>query len=356
MRKLLERYIAKTVVTSTLMVLLVVTVLSFTIALLAELHEVGTGDYHFKDALMYVLLLLPHYVYQFFPMLMMLGGILGLSVLAQHHELIAMRTLGFSMNRMIVGVLGAAVALMIVSIVIGEGIAPEASLLANKQKSSALNRGQAVATASGVWIHEGNNFLHIDQVLGEHFLVGVTRYEFDAQHHLLASYFVKSMRYEQSRWQLEGLVKTLFLPEQTKSESLNTSQWDLTLNPNLLSIGVMEPQEMSLSRLLRYSHHLADNGVRKSEFAFEFWKRLFQPITTLVMILLAVPFVFAAPRSVTLGLRILLGTLVGFVFYIVNAFLGQVSVVYQVSPLLAAILPTLLIGSVGVGWMVRKRE
>ena len=78
------------------------------------------------------------------------------------------------------------------------------------------------------------------------------------------------------------------------------------------------------------------------------WKRIFQPLTTLVMILLAIPFVLGSSRSVTMGWRVLFGIVFGFTFYILNAFLGQFSVVFQLSPLLAAILPTVLFAVLGV--------
>lgn len=222
--------------------------------------------------------------------------------------------------------------------------------LTNK-KNSAENGGQAVATASGVWVHEGNNFVHIDRVIGRHHLEGVKRYEFDSRHRLLAAYYAQALDMENGKWMLHDLVKTTFKKDRTLSQEISSGVWDFDLNPNLVSVGMVEPEELSLVKLATYSDHLQKNGLQASRFQFEFWKRLLQPFTTLVMILLAVPFVFGAPRSVTMGRRILFGVIIGFVFYIMNSFLGQFSVVYQVSPLFAAFLPTLLFALGGYCFM-----
>ena len=67
-----------------------------------------------------------------------------------------------------------------------------------------------------------------------------------------------------------------------------------------------------------------------------------QPLATLVMIGLAVPFIFGSLRTVTMGLRILIGVIIGFSFYTLNEFLGPFSLVYQVSPFWAAAMPVIL--------------
>jgi lipopolysaccharide export system permease protein len=344
---ILQRYIAKTIIIYSALVVLVVVGLSFFIQLLTELHDVGSGDYNITQALIYAFFRLPYSIYQFSPMLVLLGGIVALGLLASQQELMVMRASGVSKKQLMKSVAIAAFVLITIATLLGECIAPHANYMAVKRKDSAQNGGQAVATQSGVWIHEGNNFLHVDRMIGKHHLEGVTRYEFDGAHHLLASYYAKSLDYRNGEWQLHDLVKTIFKNDQTISEELTTGTWDLTLSPNLLNVGLVDPAELSLPYLSTYSAHLKQNGLQATAFQFEFWKRIFQPLSTLVMMLLAVPFVLSAPRSVAMGWRMLLGVLIGFAFYILNSFLGQFSVVYQISPLIAAIFPTVLVAVVG---------
>lgn len=350
------RYIAKHVMVSTALVFVVIAVLSFVITLVTELRDISIGDYGFMQAVAHVFLMMPHILYEFFPMLMLLGGVLGLGVLATNQELMAMRASGVSVKRITFAILSSAVVLVIFATLIGELIAPHADYLADMQKTIAQSGGQAVATTAGPWIHEGNNFLHIDRVVNRRHLEGVTRYEFDDQHLLLAAYYARSADFVQGKWMLHDLSKTIFHHDQTSSEQVPIATWDIELKPGLLNAGLIEPEEMSLQRLSQYSNYLVQNGLQAGSFRFEFWKRVFQPLTTLVMIILAVPFVFGSPRSVTMGRRILFAVMVGFVFYMFNAFLGQFSVVFQVSPLMAALLPTIVFAFVGYGMMVRMRR
>ncbi len=356
MISILQRYIAKSVLISTMLVILVVSGLGFFINLLGELKDIGIGDYGFTQALLHTVLLMPYTLYQFFPMLVLVGGVMGLGVLASNRELIVMRTSGVSIVRILTAVLCAAFFLIVFATVVGEYLAPHANYIANKRKDSAQSGGQAVATASGVWVHEGNNFLHIEKVNGLEHLSGVTRYEFNAQHQLLATYYAKNVDYvARGEWQLHNVVKTTFVGDKAVSQQSANGVWSLSLNPNLLNVGIVAPEEMSLPRLLKYSKHLVENKTQASSFQFEFWKRVIQPLMTLVMILLAVPFVFAAPRVKTMGWRIVFGVMVGFIFYLLNAMLGQVSVVYDISPFFAAILPTVVFAIIGYVLLMRVR-
>lgn len=353
MISLINRYVAKTILGTTLLVTVVVMGLAFFFGLLGELKEIGIGDYNFMEALFHTFLHLPYILYQFFPMLILVGGVMGLGMLSANRELIVMRASGISVIQIIKAVMMAALILLFFATLVGEYIAPRANFIATTRKDSQKNFGQAVATASGVWLHEGNNFLHIDKVLGLKHLEGVTRYEFNSFHQLLAAYYAKKLDYENKVWQLHDVVKTTFSRDRTVSEHTILGTWNLVLNPNLLNVGLISPEDMSLIDLHRYTQHLIENKSQATSFQFAFWKRIFQPLTTLVMILLAIPFVFAAPRSVTMSWRIVTGVMVGFVFYILNALLGQFSVVFQISPFISALMPLLLFAGMGYIFLLK---
>jgi len=353
---MIQRYIAQGVLISTLLVFLVVLALSFIIGLLKELHDIGVGEYGIWHAVIYIILQLPHTLYQFSPLLVLSGGVLGLGLLSSSHELIAMRVAGASVWKIVGGVVSAALVVIIFMTLFGELLGPSADYLAEKNKSSAMSNGQAVATQSGIWVHEGTNFLHIDRVMGHRHLEGVTRYEFDDHHHLLASYYAKTMELVDGQWQLFDVAKTSFKKNRTQSEQFARATWNLTLSSTLLNVGVLEPEAMSLAKLHKYSRSLEKNHLQASSFQLEFWQRVFQPLAILTMILLAVPFVFAAPRSMNVGRRMLLAIIVGFVFYVVAALLGQFSIVFQFPPVIAALLPILLFAGVGYFVMMRVRS
>ena len=73
------------------------------------------------------------------------------------------------------------------------------------------------------------------------------------------------------------------------------------------------------------------------------WVRLFTPLATGGMILLALPFVFGSLRGVTIGHRVMLGTLLGVGFYLVNGMFSRLGLIFDIAPVISAGTPTLLV-------------
>lgn len=353
MFKILERYIAKTLVLATALTTLIMSGILFLMTFLGELKNTGEGDYGFSQALIYVFMRMPGEIYRFTPMLILLGSIAGLSMLSRYRELAVMRASGFSIRQIIASVLVTAFLLTIGMGLMGEWWAPKLSYNAEINKENDKNRGQAVVTSAGIWLHVDNNFIHIDHVVGHELLRGVTRYQFDDNHHLEASYFAKTLTYENKEWIMNDVVKTTFYHDRTRSEAFPRANFNLKFNTNLLNVGLVDPNEMSLSRLARFSNYLDKNGLQSSEYRYEFWQRVLQPIASLIMVFLAIPFVLGTLTMSTFGWRMLIGVMMGFAFFISNAFLGQICIVYQVPAAFAALLP--LIGFAIFGVFLSKR-
>lgn len=348
MFKILERYIAKTTIVATAVVTVVITSVLFLMLLLGEIKSIGSGDYGITQAIFYVILRMPNEIYKFSPLLLLLGSIVGLSILSSHRELAVMRTSGFSIRRIIYSVLTAALFMIAVVSFMGEWAAPHLSYKAEVHKENAKNAGEAVVTASGVWLHVGDNFIHIQQVVDRRLFEGVTRYEFDDKHRLQVAYYAKKLSFQNNQWTMHDVVKTSFYNERTKSQALPQAEWNLKFNPNLLTVGLVEPNEMTLPKLAKFARYLKQNGLQASEYQYEFWQRIFQPLVSLVMIFLAIPFVLGTLSAATMGWRIVVGIMVGFAFFIINALLGELCIVYQLPAVFAASLPLVLFALFGI--------
>lgn len=334
--KLLERYIAMNIIKATALITLIVTGVMFLLTLLGELKNVGQGDYGLISAFIYVLLRMPNLIYQFSPLLFLLGSILGLSMLYTHREIIVMRTSGFSVFQIFKSVLLTALLLILCIGFFGEWWGPKLSYKAEVRKENAENADQAVVTNKGIWFHVDNNFIHVQRIVNKQLLQGVTSYHFDDQHQLLASYFAKQLFYDGGQWMMKDVVETAIFNDHTKTANYATLPLEAKLNPNLFNIGLIDAEEMSLPKLAAFAGYLKQNGLQAREYEYNFWKRLIQPISSIVMILLAVPFVVGSLTNRTIGWRILVGLLAGFAFFILDAFLGELCIVYQLPAILAA--------------------
>lgn len=356
MLTLLSRYIAKTILVSTGLTAAIITAILFLINLLSEMRGVGKGDYGFLQAIFHTLLQLPNALYQFSPLLVLIGTLIGLSTLAASRELAVMRAAGFSIWQITCSTLMAALCLTLAITLLGEVMGPSLSFKAEVRKENAEHPGQAIVTNKGAWFHVGNNFIHVGEVVNRELLKQVTWFQFDEEQQLLATYYVDKFRYIDKTWWMFQGAGTAFYKEQTKHLAFVKKKLTFEFNPNLLNVGLVDPNQMPLGRLRKFSRYLGENGIQATAYRFEFWRRILQPLTTLVMVLLAIPFVFGNIGTATIGKRITLGILIGFAFYLLNAMAGQLAVVYQLPEGLAALLLPATFGILGIILVLKTKQ
>ena len=127
------------------------------------------------------------------------------------------------------------------------------------------------------------------------------------------------------------------------------------MDPELVGIVSLEPTNLAVWKLVDYIQYLRSNGLESEQYELAMWNKLIAPFTILAMVLLAVPFVFRSQRQTSVGLQIVLGFLVGIVFYIASRLAGQIGLVYDLLPVVSASLPTLLVFALAVWQFHRTR-
>ena len=102
----------------------------------------------------------------------------------------------------------------------------------------------------------------------------------------------------------------------------------------------MPGNTFSVRQLNHYIHYLQETGQPSSEYRLALWEKLGQPILTLAMILLAVPFTFTAPRSPGMGSRLAVGVIVGLLTWISYQIMVNLGLLFALSaPVTALGLP-----------------
>lgn len=353
--KLLERYIAKTVLASIALVTLMLAGLQIFMLFVDQLDNLGKGDYGIIQAASFVFLQMPYQVYLFFPMASLLGCLIGLGVMANHHELVVMRAAGMSIGQVTLAVLKAAVVVIVMVTLLSETWMPKMVRLANDQRMQAISGGQTLRTAKGVWMRNQNDFLNIGSILPANAMENVLQFHFDDDHHLRFARKIAKIDYINGVWQAHDVVETVIHDDKTRVRRVPLMAWDVQLKPDILSVSASEPDEMTLQGLYQYLHAQKMSHQTAQNYQLVFWQRVIQPLTTMVMMILAIPFIFGPLRSSTMGSKLLAGATVGFGFHIINRFFGSVSQVYQFPPEIAAIGPTCLFALLGLYLMRRVR-
>ena len=354
---ILDRYIARSVALSLGLVLLVLVALFLLFTFIDEVDQIGKGRYGTLEALLFVCLLIPRRIYEFFPMAALLGTLIGLGILANHGELTVMRAAGLSILRIFWAVMKLGILLMIVVVVLGESIAPRSEQYARNMRTAAQSEQAALHTGGGLWARDGDHFIHIRGIQPGGQLQGLSLYELDDQHRLQALTTADAAQYyqgDQQEWVLENLARTqLYQDGSSRVEQMTWDNWDSLLNPHLIRVLILEPARLSVTELSQYIAYLRTNNLAAAPYELAFWQRLVYPLATAVMIFPAVPFVFGSIRSVSMGRRVFTGALLGISFYALNQATGQVALLYDFSPILSALLPPLLL--LGFGLILTAR-
>ncbi|MWP96404.1 LPS export ABC transporter permease LptG [Glaesserella parasuis] len=351
----LERYIGRTILASIMLTLFMLVGLGAIIKFVEEFRSVGRGSYDGLHAAYYTLLTMPRDIETFFPIAALLGSLMGLGGLASRSELVVMQSAGFSRFRIGLAVMKTAIPLMVITMIMGEWGVPQTEQYARNMRSLAQSGGSMLATQGGFWAKDGNDFIYIRQIQDERNLNNILIYQFDNQV-LKSIKQAEKATYSEQGWLLQKVDKSE-IHESGITQTRETDQtWKTSITPSKLGIASLRPESLSISGLADYVGFLKDTGQDSKRFEITFWRKVFQPISMAVMMLLAISFIFGPLRSSTMGAKIVIGILAGFVFYVANIVFGNLSLIVSWLPVpIGALIPSLLCLSV-VWWLLNKKR
>ncbi|MCE0494082.1 LPS export ABC transporter permease LptG [Vibrio salinus] len=355
MFKIFDLYIGRTIIATSSIVLITFVGLSGIIKYVDQLRKVGQGSYDLLKALFFVLLSIPRDIEMFFPMAALLGALIGLGALAASSELVVMQAAGFSKLKIGGSVLKTAVPLMILVTLLGEWGAPQAQKMARDLRAFSMSGGNLLSVRTGVWARDANDFIFIGKVRGDH-IYALNMWRFDTDKKLNKVIFAKEADYQGNNiWLLHNVHMTYMDGEvEIRKDQLPDYRWKTTLAPDKLAVVTVKPEEQSLTGLYNYVHYLKESEQDASRYELAFWRKVTQPFSIAVMMLMALSFIFGPLRSVTMGARILTGVVAGFTFYISSEFFGPMSLVYGFPPVIGALAPSIVFLTIAILLLRRK--
>lgn len=314
-----------------------------------ELRAINRGQYGWGTAFAYTLYTLPRRVHELFPYATLLGGLLGLGLLAANSELIALRAAGVSKLRIGASTVLTAALLMVPVVWIGEGPGPWGEQRAAALMASARSGGLDVGQWSGVWAREGDRFFNARRGLVrdaagrlEIQLLDVRIFEFDRSGKLTALYVADAGLHGPEGWDLRRGVRTGFSAERVEVEPFEQLRWASAIDPEQLRLGLVRPRHLPLSDILAGLRFMRENQLDSQAFEAAFWARVFYPVSTLALVLLSVPFAFGTLRSGTFAKRLFVGMVLALAFFFLQRTVVNLAEVYRLDFALVHAIPPLL--------------
>lgn len=351
---IIERYLWKSVLFSILITWLSLVMLDSFFAFLGEIGDVGqNNNYGNLQALYYILMGAPRRLYDYFPTATLIGSLLGLGNLAANSELTAMRAAGVAIRQIVSMTLKLGLVLALMVFVLGEWVAPRTEQIANSFKLQ-MQQKQLAVGVQGTWIKDGERIINIGKLWSEKKLENITIYQIDQQQGRIASITrAASAEREAGTWVMRQVERQTLRNDGVTPETYAELREDKLIPEQVLTIAAVKPNQLAAQELAEFIAHQRANDLSSGRFEQAFWQHFTTPLSTLVMLIIAAPFVFGFQRNAGAGQRIFIGILIGIVFFLFNRILGNMGIVYGIPPLLAATLPLLLFLAGGL-WMLRR--
>lgn len=351
--KVIDRYIGAAAAIGAVLALFTLVALDGILAFVQEIPDIGTGQYGVVQAATYIFLTLPRRAFDFYPTAALLGALLGVGALAVNSELVALRASGVSRQRIGAAALAGCMALAAPMMAIGEWIAPAAEETAQELRVTRQGENLSLGGPTGVWVRSGNSIINAERLLETGALSGVTVLELGPQRRLAAATRAVLARPIEEGWELTGVRRTELGPDGANAVRDKEQIWPELVDPELLRVAALKPEDLSLRALDRYIEYLNDNELDAYRYEQAFWYRAIYPLTVIALVIAGLPFIFGPLRQGGFGQRVFMGIAIGLAFFLVNRTLVRFGEVYDLDPLAVTLLPPLLVALVATIYLRR---
>ncbi len=348
--KILEIYLWKTLLISILMTWLALVSLDSFFSYLGELGDISPQTHYGSlQALVYIIYLIPSSLYNFFPMATLIGALMGLGQLAASSEIIAMRAAGVSIRNIMWSTLKLGIIITLLIFAFGEWVTPKTELRAKSFKLEKKDEGPAY-THGGVWAKEGNHFVHIRNTWSTEKVEGVSIFTFDMKKAKLKKILqAKRAEKHNGSWDLYDItIKNFHDNDEIEIKYVDHIQQPFLISEHFMQVTAVEPSHLSINKLSNYIKHQSHNDLNTTRLEQIYWQRFSLPLSTLVMLIIAMPFAFGSQRNAGAGQRLFVGILIGIVFILINQAISNMGLVYGFSPIVSTFSPLLLFLSIGL--------
>ena len=356
--KIKDRYIANTLLTYSIVVLLVwLSIYSF-FNFLAELNTVGTVNYTILEAFKYIVLQLPEVAYDQVSPVILLGCVLGMGHLATTGQLIILRASGISILKITWLTLKNAIIFLIFLTLIGELVAPTLTTYAENERSNALGQNSLSSSQDGFWIRDGDNFINVENNVDGSLFNGITVIELNKSNKIERVIESKSAIFDGQNINMDSTnifsINSTNLFDDIALKERNLYKKRVAFDQDLIDSLEKEPKDLTTFTILKQIQFLTDNKLRAEVFEVELYKRLVKPITLVAMVLLAMLFIFGSTRDATLGRKIFFGVVIGLSFELISRIGGALALSFDFSPLLSTFVPAIAIMIIATIALINK--
>lgn len=333
---------------------------------LQKIERYAAQGYRMQHALLVIGLKTPNHLYELMPISVLIGSIFVMARLAQSSEFTILRTGGLEPLTALGMLLKLGLIFVILTFLLGDYAAPWAERQAQQIKTRF--QGNLTVGQTGAWLkekQEGRQYaVNVRRFDGLQEMQDIRIHAFNSQGRLLAITTAASGQILAGAWQLKQVDQKTILQAPTqglesyKAEHLDALTWPSLISADMVAAALLSPDTMSTWDLFSYMRHLSSNQQNAQRYEIEFWRKVFYPLSCLVMLVLALPFAYLHFRSGQIAGHVFGGVLAGISFSLLNNVFSFVGNLQNWQPLLTSAAPGLIYSAISLAafwWMVLRR-
>jgi lipopolysaccharide export system permease protein len=359
--------------------------------LVDELGDIGKGNpadpYRLAHAALYTLLWAPSRLYELLPIAVLIGTIFVMARFAQSSEFTILRTSGMGPWRALKTLLWMGLAFTVLTFALGDYVAPQATRAAQLLKSKFM--GQISMGQTGAWLKDRQQFssyaVNVGALDADGTMRNVKVFEFNSKGQILATAQAQTGVFDHEAWLLKNVQRQeFFIPDSSeistpsfkitttatdnaraaenarveRSNQLPEWRWPTGISAEMVSVALLKPERMGTLNLFQYISHLQANGQTSQRYEIEFWRKVFYPLSCLVMVVLALPFAYLHFRSGAISGYVFAGVMIGISFFLLNNVFGYIGNLNDWEPWLTAAAPGLIYSLASLSiftWLVLRQ-
>lgn len=331
-----------------------------------SLGQHAAAGYRLIHAVTYVTLMVPSHLYELLPITVLIGTIFVMARFAQSSEYTILRTSGLGPWRALRTLLLLGSGFVLLTFAVGDYVAPVADRTAQLLK--ARYQGSITVGQTGAWLKErqpdAQYAVNVGALESDGRMRGVRIFEFDNQGFLMSTVQAETASFAQDEaWHLSGVSRTEFPARHLESARIERTRldgfrWPNQISAEMVSAALLKPERMGTIDLFQYIQHLQANAQTAQRYEIEFWRKVFYPLSCLVMVVLALPFAYLHFRSGGIAGYVFGGVMAGISFFLLNNVFGYIGNLQNWQPWLTAALPGMiysLLSLTAFGWLVFRR-
>jgi lipopolysaccharide export system permease protein len=293
----------------------------------------------------YAALRIPEIAAQTLPFSALLGALLTLAGLAQHNEIVVLKSAGISFFQLLVMLAPLGLVIGLSHFLLADQVVPRLSSRIEQLRDPEGREAEAHQPGAGMWLRDGAAVVSMERASREGRRVEQVRvFQRDEQGRLQSILKAREGLFQDGRWTLRSVER---LSPGQPTQLLPELQWATGLRPAQLSSLAAHPSLLALKQIMRFIR-TPEVGARPVH-VYQTWlqERISLVLKPLLMILLAAPAANLTRRQAGMAGSLGYGIAAGFAYFVADGLGLAFGEAGKLPPLIAAWSPGLIFAAFG---------